>query len=292
MRQCLITATLLLALAETSPALAQVPVADTAREAKETQTAGCMARAAVAKSATVQPSQGLKGSMVAPSPAAPSAAVGGTNVLGAAPAAGTTGAGLGSFTGSTVSGIDFSALTGAPSSAASPSVSTLGQSSVATVGQATNSLSGLTSALQSNNPALVGAGLAIGTLSAAQSAWNQNTSARIGGASVWGQAIQIGTLAVQLRNLMLLQQTARASGQAQVMTYNAATAVLVNGAPTAPDNSTASVVGAANYAAVAAALSAAQKAASAAPSVSVTPLWAGVAPPQQSLAEAKPAAAQ
>ena len=51
-------------------ALAQVPTADVAREAKETQTAGCTTRAAAANAATVQPSQGVKGSLVAPSAAA------------------------------------------------------------------------------------------------------------------------------------------------------------------------------------------------------------------------------
>lgn len=244
-----------------SSALAQVPVADTAREAKETQTAGCVARAAISKGATLPPVQGVKGSLVAPSPAAGSAQVGATSLTGL----GSTGAastGLGSFSGSTVGGVDFGNLTSTATSAASPSAPSLGPSSVATVGQAVNSLSGLTSALQSNGPSLLAAGAAIGSLNAAQAAWSQNTSARISGVSIWGQAVQVGSIALQLRNLMLLQQAARASGQVQVMTYNAATAVLVGGAPTIANNSVVSPVQSPSYAAVAAALSAAQKAAS------------------------------
>ena len=83
-------------------ALAQVPTADVAREAKETQTAGCTTRAAAANAATVQPSQGVKGSLVAPSAAAPSATVGATSVSGLPSAGATTitNSGLGTFAGS------------------------------------------------------------------------------------------------------------------------------------------------------------------------------------------------
>src|SRR5271163_420095 len=213
-----------LVFAEPSGALAQVPTADVAREAKETQTAGCTTRAAAANAATVQPSQGVKGSLVAPSAAASSATVGATSVSGLPSAGATTitNSGLGTFAGSTVSGINLGALT----SASAGSVVTLGQSSVATVGQAVG-------ALQVNGPALNGAGAAIGAMNAAQGAWNQNTSARIGAASVWGQALQTATVALQLRNLMLLQQTARASGQASVMTYDASKAAFVTPTPVA-----------------------------------------------------------
>jgi len=222
-------------------ALAQVPVADGAREAKETQTAGCLTRAAASKAATVQPSQGVKGSLVAPGAAAPSAAVGDADVMGLPSASASQGAnsGLGAYAGSSVSGIDLSALTSSGGGASSGA--TLGRSSVATAGQVVGALSSLSSALQSNGPALNTAGAAIGALNAAQGAWNQNTSVRIGGASVWGQAIQTATLALQLRNLMLLQQTARASGQAAVMTYDATRATLVTLAPAATSESTASI---------------------------------------------------
>ena len=220
-------------------ALAQVPTADVAREAKETQTAGCTTRAAAANAATVQPSQGVKGSLVAPSAAASSATVGATSVSGLPSAGATTitNSGLGTFAGSTVSGINLGALT----SASAGSVVTLGQSSVATVGQAVGALSGLAAALQVNGPALNGAGAAIGAMNAAQGAWNQNTSARIGVASVWGQAMQTATVALQLRNLMLLQQTARASGQASVMTYDASKAAFVTPTPVATIPSAASL---------------------------------------------------
>jgi hypothetical protein len=206
-------------------AVAQVPTADVAREAKERQTAGCTTRAAAAKAATVQPSQGVKGSLAAPSAAAPSATIGAVSVTGLPSSGGTanTNSGLGTFAGSTVSGINLGALTGAGAG----SVVTLGQSSVATVGQVVGALSGLAAALKMNGPALSGAAAAIGSITAAQGAWNQNTSTRIGAAAVWGQAIQTATTALELRNLMLLQQAARASAQASVMSYDATRAALV-----------------------------------------------------------------
>ena len=214
-----------LALVGSHGALAQVPTADVAREAKERQTAGCMTRAAAAKAATVQPSQGVKGSLAAPSAAAPSATIGAVSVTGlpSSGATANTNSGLGTFAGSTVSGINLGALTGAGAG----SVVTLGQSSVATMGQVVGALSGLAAALKMNGPALNGAAAAIGSMTAAQGAWNQNTSARIGAAAVWGQAIQTATTALELRNLMLLQQAARASAQASVMTYDATRAALV-----------------------------------------------------------------
>ena len=45
--------------------------------------------------------------------------------------------------------------------------------------------------------------------------------------------MQTATMALQLRNLMLLQQTARASGQASVMTYDASKAAFVTPTPVA-----------------------------------------------------------
>ena len=225
-----------LALVGSHGALAQVPTADVAREAKERQTAGCMTRAAAAKAATVQPSQGVKGSLAAPSAAAPSATIGAVSVTGlpSSGATANTNSGLGTFAGSTVSGINLGALTGAGAG----SVVTLGQSSVATMGQVVGALSGLAAALKMNGPALNGAAAAIGSMTAAQGAWNQNTSARIGAAAVWGQAIQTATTALELRNLMLLQQAARASAQASVMTYDATRAALVAPAVAATITST------------------------------------------------------
>ena len=225
-----------LALVGSHGALAQVPTADVAREAKERQTAGCMTRAAAAKAATVQPSQGVKGSLAAPSAAAPSATIGAVSVTGlpSSGATANTNSGLGTFAGSTVSGINLGALTGAGAG----SVVTLGQSSVATVGQVVGALSGLAVALKMNGPALNSVAVAIGSMTAAQGAWNQNTSARIGAAAVWGQAIQTATTALELRNLMLLQQAARASAQASVMTYDATRAALVAPAVAATITST------------------------------------------------------
>ena len=65
----------------------------------------------MANAATVQPSQGVKGSLVAPSAAAPSATVGATSVSGLPSAGATTitNSGLGTFAGSTVSGINLGA---------------------------------------------------------------------------------------------------------------------------------------------------------------------------------------
>jgi hypothetical protein len=122
-------------------------------------------------------------------------------------------------------------------------------------------------------------------LSAAQAAWTQNTSARIGGVSIWGQAVQVASLTLQLRNLILLQQATRASGQAQVMTYNPAMAVLVGGAKMVADNSVAAPVQLPTYSAIVSALSVAQNAAAIASAPS-GPLWPGLASSQQNSAAA------
>ena len=104
-----------------------------------------------------------RGAWSRPAPPAPSAAVGGDKCLGAPSAAATTitNSGLGSFAGSTVSGIDFSALTGAASGAALRC-----RRSVSRPSQRSDRPPILFLAsprrCKSNNPALAGAGVAIG----------------------------------------------------------------------------------------------------------------------------------
>jgi len=193
---------------ETASAFAQVPVADTARESKETATANCVAKYKDSKTKTLQPAQGIKGSMAAPADGGTAAGVGGAGLMGAA----STGA-IGSL-----GGVDLSSLSGGLA---------INADFVGALSQTLGGLAAVSSGVQSNKSGLQGAVAIIGTISALDGAWRQNSGARLGSAQVWGQAIQLGTTMLQLRQSELLRQAAGASAAAQVMTYDPAKARLV-----------------------------------------------------------------
>ena len=189
-------------------ALAQVPVADTAREGQETATANCVAKYKDSKTKTLQPAQGIKGSMAAPTDGGAAAGVGGAGLIGAA----STGA-IGSL-----GGVELGALYGG---------SAINADFVGALSQTLGGLAAVAGGVQSNKSGLQGAVAIIGTISALDGAWRQNSGARLGSAQVWGQAIQLGTTMLQLRQSELLRQAAGASAAAQVMTYDPAKARLV-----------------------------------------------------------------
>ena len=175
----------------TASALAQVPVAGTAREGQETATANCVAKYKDSKTKTLQPAQGIKGSMAAPTDGGAAAGVGGVD--------------LGALSGGSPINADF----------------------VGALSQTLGGLAAVSGGVQSNKSGLQGAVAIIGTLSALDGAWHQNSGARLGSAQVWGQAIQLGTTILQLRQNELLRQAAGASAAAQVMTYAPAKGRLV-----------------------------------------------------------------
>lgn len=224
MRHRLILAPILL-LILTSLARAQVPVDDAARNATEKSIADCMTKARVYKQQTSQPSQGIQQSVATP---------GGSDV----PAAGTTDVtgSSGAPTAGSVSGIDFSALPlVAPGGGAS--VSALNLNAVA---QAVGALSLVTTALQSNKSNGQAASAIVGTLALSQSAWNQNSGARINNGAMWNQLIMTAIMTAQLFNQRNLQMTGGASAGANALTFDASKATLV-GAPLNADTNALTV---------------------------------------------------
>ena len=220
MRHRLIPAPILF-LALAPMARAQVPVDDAARNVTEKSIADCMTKARVYKQQTTQPSQGIRQSVVTP---------GASNV----PAAGTTdvtGSGATPSAG-TVSGIDFSSLpTVAP--AGGQSVSALNLSAVA---QAVGALSSVSTALQANKSNSQAASAMMGTLALSQSAWNQNSGARINNGAMWNQLIMTTIMTARLFNQRNLQMTSGASTGANALTFDASKATLVGSTPEADTN--------------------------------------------------------
>jgi hypothetical protein len=193
---------------ETGMAAAQVPVTDSARENKETATANCMTKYKDSKTKTLQPAQGIKGSMAAPTDGGAAAGVGGAGLMGSAS----------TETIGSLGGVNLSSLSGAP-----PITSDF----MGMLSQTLGGLASVSSGVQSNKSGLQTAVAIIGTLSALDNGWRQNSGARLGSAALWGQAIQLGTTMLQLRQNELLRQTAGASAASQVMTYDPAKARLV-----------------------------------------------------------------
>jgi hypothetical protein len=220
MRHRLVLAPILF-LAVAPAARAQVPVDDAARNVTEKSIADCMTKARVYKQQATQPSQGIRQSVVTP---------GASNV----PAAGTTdvtGSG-GAPSAGTVSGIDFSSLSfAAPGGGQSVSALNLGA-----VAQAVGALSSVSTALQANKSSGQEASAMIGTLTLSQSAWNQNSGARINNGAMWNQLIMTAIMTAQLFNQRNLQMTAGASTGAHALTFDASKATLVGAPPDADTN--------------------------------------------------------
>ena len=199
----------ILFLARAPAAFAQVPVDDSARNATEKSISDCMTKARVYKQQTTQPSQGVQQSVATPGPST-------------VPAAGTTdvtGSGSSAASG-TVSGIDFGSLP-TVSSTGAPTVSSLNLGAVA---QAVGALSGVATALQSNNANTQAASAMIGNLARSQLAWNQNSGARINNGAMWNQLIMTAVMTAQLFNQRTLQTTGGASAAANALSFDAAKA--------------------------------------------------------------------
>ena len=192
----------------TGMAAAQVPVGDVAREGKETAIANCVTKYKDSKAKTLQPAQGIKGSMAAPTDGGAAAGVGDAGLMGSASTA----------TIGSLGGVNLGSLSGAP-----PITSDF----MGMLSQTLGGLAAVSGGVQSNKSGLQTAVAIIGTLSALDNGWRQNSGARLGSAAVWGQAIQLGTTLLQLRQNELLRQAAGASAASQVMTYDPTKARLV-----------------------------------------------------------------
>ena len=207
-------------IALTPLAQAQVPVDDAARNGTEKSIADCMTKARVFRQQTTQPSQGIQQSV---------ATTGGSNVP-AAGGANVTGSGAAPTTG-TVSGIDFSSLP-MVGPGGGQGVSALNLNAVA---QAVGALTSVATALQSNKSNSQAASVLMGTLALSQSAWNQNSGARINNGAMWNQLIMTAIMTAQLFNQRNLQMTAGASTGANALTFDSSKATLI-GLPSIADS--------------------------------------------------------
>lgn len=200
-------------LAAMGSAFADVPVTDAPREATEKSIADCMTKARVYKDSTLQPSQGITGSVKTPGqgqlPSAGGELLSANNVT--APSTGV------------VSNMDFSALqtavTGGGASVTGLNLNTVAQT-VAALGAVANGIQGNKSNTQI-------ASAIIGALALSQSAWNQNSSARSNNGGMWNQAIMVTSLTAQLFNQRGLNLIAGASRAANALTFDPTKATLV-----------------------------------------------------------------
>lgn len=240
------------------PALAQVPVNDAQVTTKETQTARCMLKARQYKKATLDPTQKVRGSVATAGSGGAVAAVGTSSVMGPTGAAGAA----------TVAGIDFGALMSLGGGAAT---------SVGVVNQVLQGVAAVAPAMQSNQSALEGVGQQIGSVDGVHGAWDQNAGARVNTGAAWGQAVQVGTTTMQLRNDALMRDLSEASATAKVMTFDAGEIRLVDDGGTIADNSVARAPVVASTGAVFTELKAEQAAAR--PDAGVDELWKGTDTP-------------
>lgn len=200
-------------LAGVGPALADVPVTDTARETTEKSISDCTAKARVYKEPTLQPSKGITASLQTPGqgqlPSVGGDLLSANNVT--APATGI------------VSNMDLSAVqTIVPGGGTSVTALNLN-----TVAQTVAALGAVASGIQGNKNNTQIASAIIGALALSQTAWNQNSSARSNNGGMWNQAIMVTSLTAQLFNQRGLNLIAGASRAANALAFDPAKATLV-----------------------------------------------------------------
>jgi hypothetical protein len=193
----------------TTGALAQVPTNDAARLKEEDKTARCILRSRTYKDNTLKPSEGVKGSVIAPQAERASMNAGVSNVLTPGPTAGV------------VNGVDVGALVGG-------TLGVIGAIQGKNYAAMAQSIGALAAVIEANMQGLNQGKAAIGSVDSLQGAWDQNSQARIGTVGVWGQAIQAGSIRLQYENDKLIRQLEEASQRQKIMTYDPAKARLVD----------------------------------------------------------------
>jgi len=207
----------------TGSALAQVPVADAAGEAKQTATANCMTAAQQFNTQTVAPTKGTQGSVVSPgaATAAPTAAVGTSDLTGGAgTAAGVASLSPGTASTGSVGSLNLSPLVNSVGSLFGGAQG--GSFNIGTAIQALGAISAVATGLQANKGALTSASQIVGTLNPSHGAWDQNSAGRLAATGVWNQAVQAAGVTTQLRNQILLSRIMAASAAAHFMSAVAA----------------------------------------------------------------------
>ena len=190
-------------------ALGAIPVTDNQRETQEKKISDCMQKARVYKQDTLKPSQGITKSV-----STPGSATGTVPQAGATNVTGNGGSGaLGN-----VSGIDFSSLvpaqSGNGSTAATPA--SLG---LDTTAQAVLALTNVSAGIEANKAGQLIAALAMGSLSLAQGAWDQNGLARANNGGQWNQVLVTALMTARLFNQRGVNLLGGASNAASLLTF-------------------------------------------------------------------------
>jgi hypothetical protein len=192
-----------------------VPVDDAKRLDDATGIASCMTRVQGSTGSTVAPIQGVHKSVASPGSAKSASQ---SASAGEATVTGSTGGGT-AETNTTVGGVDLSPLAVDPKNVAAIETGQHAQHLAA--------FQAVTTALPTNVSALQSIGGQIGQVAGIQGAWDQNSGVRLNGANVWNQALQVASTLADLRNQILLWQTATTSAQAHTMSYDRAKASFV-----------------------------------------------------------------
>jgi hypothetical protein len=199
-------------------ALGAIPVTDNQRETQEKKISDCMQKAKVYKQDTLKPSQGITKSVSTSGSA-----------TGTVPQAGTaniTGQGASGALGY-VSGIDFTSLVPAQSGGGQ-AVVTPASLGLDTTAQAVLALTNVSTGIDANRAGQVIAALAIGTLSLAQGAWDQNGLARANNGGEWNQVLMTALMTARLFNQRGVTMIGGASNATSLMTFLPAQASFIN----------------------------------------------------------------
>lgn len=206
-----------------------------------------MKKARKYKDDTLKPSKGITGSVKSPGTGSQRTQAGTSDVSGsnAQPS-------------NNVGNIDVSSLN-------SYGPQSVGGMSVKSSAQSIETSQATANAMSSNKSGLQGAGGSVGGLDPIQGAWNQNSVARVGNASVWNQAIQVETTVQNLMTQRLIRAVNAQSADARMMQFDPFLVTLVEAIRRAQeDNAERSSVETPSYGAVSQQLEAVQQQAAAA----------------------------
>jgi hypothetical protein len=190
-------------------AFGEIPVTDSQRETQEKKISDCMQKARVYKQDALKPSQGITKSVSTPGSA--------TGTVPQAGAANVTGQGASGTLGY-VSGIDYTNLVPPPSGngQAFATPASLGLNATA---QAVSALTNVSTGIEANKAGQLIAALAMGSLSLAQGAWDQNGLARANNGGEWNQVLMTALMTARLFNQRGVNLLGGASNAASLLTF-------------------------------------------------------------------------
>ena len=190
-------------------AFGAIPVTDNQRETQEKKISDCMQKARVYKQDALKPSQGITKSVSTPGSA--------TGTVPQAGATNVTGQGASGALGY-VSGIDYTNLVPPPSGngQAFATPASLGLNATA---QAVSALTNVSTGIEANKAGQLIAALAMGSLSLAQGAWDQNGLARANNGGEWNQVLMTALMTARLFNQRGVNLLGGASNAASLLTF-------------------------------------------------------------------------